>query len=60
LFLALFLHDPVRCLAFPLPFPFHSVAMSVATLAIAMMLHVLMELLAEAMLAMLSHDRLSR
>jgi hypothetical protein len=60
LLLALFLHDPTRCLAFPLPFPLHYVAMSVATLALAMMLPVLMELLSESMLAVLSHNRLSR
>jgi hypothetical protein len=59
LLLALFLHDTVRCLAFPLPFPLHYVAMSVATLALAM-LPVLMELLSESMLAVLSHNRLSR
>jgi hypothetical protein len=58
LLLALFLHNAVRFLAFPLPFPY--VAISAATLAFPLTLRVLMELLAGTMLALLSHARLSR
>jgi hypothetical protein len=57
LLLALFLHNAVRFLALPLPFPF--VAISAATLAFPLTLPVLMELLGP-MLALLSHSRLSR
>jgi hypothetical protein len=60
LLLALFLHNAVRFLAFPLPFPLPYVAISAATLAFPLTLRVLMELLAGTMLALLSHARLSR
>ena len=60
LLLALFLHNAVRFLAFPLPFPLPYVAISAATLAFALTLPMLMELLAGTMLAWLSHDRLTR
>jgi hypothetical protein len=51
LLLALFLHNAVRFLAYPLPFSLHYVAMSVATLALAMMLPMQMELLVRTMQA---------
>jgi hypothetical protein len=57
LLLALFLHNAVRFLAFPLPFPLTYVAISAVTLAVPLTLPVLMELLAGTMLAWLSHDR---
>jgi hypothetical protein len=60
LLLALFLHNAVRCLAFPLPFTLLCAAISAITLAVSVTLPVLMELVAETMLAALSHDRLSR
>jgi hypothetical protein len=60
LLLALFLHNAIRCLALPLPFSLLFAASSAITLAFPVMLPVLMELLAETMLAMLSHNRLSR
>jgi hypothetical protein len=58
LLLPLFLHNAVRVLA--LPFPLLCVAISAATLTFPLTLPVLMELLAGTMLAVLSHDRLSR
>jgi hypothetical protein len=54
LLLALFLHNAVRFLAFPLPFPLACVA----TLAFPLTLRLLMELVAGTMLAFLSHGRL--
>jgi trimethylamine:corrinoid methyltransferase-like protein len=59
LLLALFLHNAVRFLAVPLPFPLLCGATSAATLAFPLTLCVLIELLAGMMLASLSHDRLS-
>jgi hypothetical protein len=60
LLLAVFLHNAVRFLAFPLPFSLAYVAASAVTLALPLTLPVLMELLAGTMLAWLSCDRLSR
>ncbi len=51
LLLALFLQDAVQFLAFPLPFSLHYIAMGVATLALAMMLPMEMELLVGTMQA---------
>jgi len=56
LLLALFLHNAVRFLAFPIPY----VAIGAAPIAFLLTLRVLMDLLTGTMLASLSHDRLSR
>jgi hypothetical protein len=69
LLLALFLHNAVRFLAFPLAFPLACVTIRAALPLLALnvavvlafpllTLRVLIELLAETMLALLSHDRL--
>src|SRR5205814_2676210 len=69
LLLALLLHNAVRLLALPLPFacvaigaalPLLALNLAVALAFPFLTLAVLIELLTETMLALLSHDRLSR